>query len=219
MIRHFSSRPGLWRSTGVICSVFLVITLIWSVKPASAQRQITCRVVDIETAKPISGAEVILEGTERRAQTNALGYFQLQIDSMTKLVLNAEGYLSGQVNVPDAVTNFRIDMQPRQEIIEVVEETARFPGGMAAFCEFVGNNLRIPRGAHGIEGEVYVEFVIDATGAVPPDSVVVLKGFNKSCDHEAVRVIRLSPRWTPGTQRGNPVAQRMVLPVKFRVSR
>jgi protein TonB len=67
----------------------------------------------------------------------------------------------------------------------------------------------------GIEGKVFVEFVINRDGSVT--EVRAIKGIGAGCDEEAVRVIQNSPKWNPGKQRGKPVRQRMVLPVTFRL--
>jgi protein TonB len=97
---------------------------------------------------------------------------------------------------------------------------AEFVGGMSKFYKFIGKKLRYPKDAkrQKMEGRVYVEFFIDKDGSIPPDSVRVVRGFFESCDKEAVRIIRASPRWIPGrvVDTGEPVAQRMVLPIMFK---
>jgi len=50
----------------------------------------------------------------------------------------------------------------------------------------------------GIEGSVYIRFVIDSQGAVT--DVEVIKGINGALDKEAMRVTALMPRWKPGRQ-------------------
>ncbi len=65
----------------------------------------------------------------------------------------------------------------------------------------------------GIEGKVFVEFVVDKDGSLT--QFIVVKGIGAGCDEEAVRIIQNSPPWSPGKQRGKPVKQRMVLPIFF----
>jgi periplasmic protein TonB len=98
-----------------------------------------------------------------------------------------------------------------------VEEPASPKGGIAAFYKFVNDKIKYPAQARrmGIEGRVFVEFVIDKDGSI--SDVKFVKGIGASCDEEAVRVVKSAPAWTPGKQRGKPVKQRMVLPITFRL--
>ena len=117
-----------------------------------------------------------------------------------------------------------IKIQPQEEekedpdqIFLVVEETAAPTGGMPAFYEFVGKKLKYPAQARrmGIEGKVFVEFVIERDGSIT--DVKAIKGIGAGCDEEAVRVLQSAPKWKPGKQRGKPVRQRMVLPIAFKL--
>lgn len=98
-----------------------------------------------------------------------------------------------------------------------VENMPVFPGGEEALLAFIGRNVRYPSAAKrmGIEGRVYLSFVIDATGAVT--SVEILKGIGAGCDEEAIRVVEMLPTFDPGKQRGVPVNVRMQLPINFRL--
>jgi outer membrane biosynthesis protein TonB len=104
------------------------------------------------------------------------------------------------------------------EIFLVIEDPASFPGGMEKFYDYVSKNIKTPNEVRirKVSGKVFVEFVIDSTGQIPADQIKVIKGLSKACDEEAVRLVKGSPDWNPGTQRGRPVAQRMVLPITFK---
>lgn len=104
-----------------------------------------------------------------------------------------------------------------EEIFNFVEESALPKAGFVAFYKYVGDQMKYPPQARriGIEGKVFVEFVINKDGSIT--DVKVVKGIGAGCDEEAVRVIRSAPAWTPGKQRGKPVKQRMVLPITFRL--
>ncbi len=103
------------------------------------------------------------------------------------------------------------------QIFLVVEETAAPIGGMPAFYEFVSKKLKYPAQARrmGVEGKVFVEFVIERDGSIT--DVKAIKGIGAGCDEEAVRVLQSAPKWKPGKQRGKPVRQRMVLPIAFKL--
>ncbi|MEO1051264.1 MAG: energy transducer TonB [Bacteroidota bacterium] len=103
------------------------------------------------------------------------------------------------------------------EIFTIVEESATPKGGMQAFYQFVQKKLKYPSQARrmGIEGRVFVQFVIDKDGTVT--DVKAVKGIGAGCDEEAERVIKSAPKWKPGKQRGRPVKQRIILPITFQL--
>ena len=103
------------------------------------------------------------------------------------------------------------------QIFLVVEETATPKGGMSAFYKYVGDKMRYPAQARrmGIEGRVFVEFVINRDGSIT--DVRAIKGIGAGCDEEAVRVVQSAPAWNPGKQRGKPVRQRYVVPIIFKL--
>jgi len=110
--------------------------------------------------------------------------------------------------------------EPKEEVDEIftiVEESAAPKGGMAAFYKYVGDKMKYPPQARrmGIDGKVFVEFVINKDGSIT--DVKAVKGIGAGCDEEAVRVVQSAPSWTPGKQRGKPVKQRMVLPITFKL--
>jgi protein TonB len=65
----------------------------------------------------------------------------------------------------------------------------------------------------GIQGTVYVTFVVEKGGNV--SDVKILRGIGGGCDEEAIRVIRAMPRWNPGKQRGKSVRVQFNMPIKF----
>jgi protein TonB len=90
-----------------------------------------------------------------------------------------------------------------------------YEGGPAEMIKFIQKKLRYPTYAAraGITGTVYVSFVVSTNGSIT--HVEIVKGIDKSCDEEAMRVIALMNKWKPGMQNKMPVAIRMVLPIKF----
>ena len=99
-----------------------------------------------------------------------------------------------------------------------VEEPAVFPTGVIGIMRYVAQNLRYPAKARaaGIEGDVYVLFVVSPTGAVSGTKTNRnLKRVGGGCEEEAVRIVSQMPRWIPARQQGKPVAMRYMLPVRF----
>lgn len=98
-----------------------------------------------------------------------------------------------------------------------VEKMPEFPGGEQALYEFLAKNIKYPALAreNGVEGTVYVKFLVDAKGKI--SDVSLMKGIGSGCDEEAIRVVQKMPRWSPGTLRGEPVDVYYTLPVKFKL--
>lgn len=100
----------------------------------------------------------------------------------------------------------------------VIESPPEPIGGIANFYKFISTNIRYPRAAQqlGIEGRVFVQFIIDKNGKLT--SLEVIRGIGGGCDAEALRVLSLAPAWIPGKQRAKPVKVRMVLPITFKLN-
>jgi periplasmic protein TonB len=96
-----------------------------------------------------------------------------------------------------------------------VEQEPEYPGGELARIKFVQNNMRYPVMANesGIQGVVHVTFVVGKTGEIT--NVSVVRGIGGGCDEEAIRVIKLMPKWIPGRQNGKPVPVWFNFPLKF----
>ncbi|MCF8331705.1 MAG: energy transducer TonB [Bacteroidales bacterium] len=102
-------------------------------------------------------------------------------------------------------------------IFTVIEDSPEFPGGQDSLMAYLNRNIHYPKEAmeKGIEGTVYVTFVIEKDGSV--NKVQILRGIGKACDEEAMRVIRNMSRWKPGFQRGKPVRVQYNIPIKFQL--
>ncbi len=106
--------------------------------------------------------------------------------------------------------------QPKEAaIFTVVEENPQFPGGYSELNKYLGDAINYPEEAKelGIQGRVFVTFVVETNGSV--SNVKVLRGIGGGCDEEAIRVVQGMPKWTPGKQRGIPVRVSFNLPIKF----
>lgn len=99
-----------------------------------------------------------------------------------------------------------------------VEVKPAFPGGEAGLLKFISDHTKYPDicRENGIQGKVFVQFVIGADGIVT--NVSVVKGVDKYLDEEALRVVSSLPAWTPGKQRGKSVPVSYIIPIKFVLS-
>lgn len=115
---------------------------------------------------------------------------------------------------PAVVVEEVVEEEP---IFQVVEEMPSFPGGDAECMRFLSKNIKYPTIAqeNGIQGRVILQFVVNKDGSIV--DVTVARSVDPYLDKEAVRVVKMMPKWTPGKQRGKPVRVKYTLPVMFRL--
>lgn len=125
---------------------------------------------------------------------------------------------TGEVVFDEPVAEVAKEEVDEDVVFTVVEQQAEFPGGMEALVKFLQKNVKYPAIARrmGVEGSVFVSFVVDKAGAI--SDIQVVKGISAECDKEAVRVVGMMPPWKPGKQNGKSVKSRFVLPVKFKLA-
>ena len=138
-----------------------------------------------------------------------------EIEEEIKVNLDIE--VTQDTKVEEIVVKAEEPKEETDEIFTIVEESAAPKGGMGAFYKYVQDKMKYPPQARrmGIDGKVFVEFVVNKDGSIT--DVRAVKGIGAGCDEEAVRVVQSAPAWTPGKQRGKPVKQRMVLPITFKL--
>lgn len=126
---------------------------------------------------------------------------------------------TGEVVFDEPVADVGSEPVEDDVIFTIVEQSAEFAGGLEALKNFLQANMVYPSNARrlGIEGAVYVTFVVDKSGII--SDIQVMKGISADCDKEAVRVVGLMPPWKPGKQAGHTVKSRFVLPLKFTLGR
>ena len=103
-------------------------------------------------------------------------------------------------------------------VYQFVEQMPQFPGGDQAMMEYLKKNLRYPIVAreNEVQGRVIVRFVVNEDGKV--SDVVIMRDIGSGCGQEAVRVVKMMPKWLPGKQNGKPVKTYFTLPVTFRLT-
>ena len=118
-----------------------------------------------------------------------------------------------------------VEVPTKEKLVEVddntvvlfVEQKPEFENGDKAMYEFLSKNIVYPTIAreNGITGTVFVGFVVSKDGTIR--NVEVKRGIGGGCNEEAMRVIKLMPKWKPGKQNGKAVNVAFTLPVKFRL--
>ena len=105
-----------------------------------------------------------------------------------------------------------VEEEPEPEIFMLVEEMPDLIGGLSGLQK----RIRYPEIAKkaGVEGKVFLQFVVDENGNVVDP--IVTRGIGAGCDEAAIKAI-LEAKFTPGKQRGKAVKVKMSLPVTFRL--
>ena len=100
----------------------------------------------------------------------------------------------------------------------MAETMPAFSGGDQKLLEFIRQHLTYPQAAieNGISGRVIVKFCVTANGDI--EDITIVRSLSPECDQEALRIMKLMPKWIPGKQNGKPVAVYYTLPIQFRLA-
>jgi protein TonB len=106
-----------------------------------------------------------------------------------------------------------------EEVVDVAEEDAEFPGGYEKLAEFIQTTLVFPDEAYeiGVKGKAMVRFVVEKDGRISNATVERPIVECPACNKEALNVINKMPKWTPAKNAGRPVRLWVRIPVVFDV--
>jgi TonB family protein len=123
-----------------------------------------------------------------------------------------------EVVPPPPIPEPPIENIEEKVIFDIVEVQPEYPGGMAKMMQFISANFQYPQidRDNGVQGRVFVSFVVEMNGEI--STIKVLRGVSKTLDAEAIRVVKLMPNWTPGTQSGKPVRVKFNLPIRAQLT-
>ncbi len=142
---------------------------------------------------------------------------------LVPVLLGMSGFVFGQ-NTTNAKAKKEVKtvkgvkmLKPGNEVFTIVDNPPEFPGGQSALMKFIGNKIEYPKGAikEGVEGTVYVNFVVEKDGSITELSLA--RSVDSRLDKESIRVVKLMPKWNPGTQRGEKVRVKFTLPIAFKL--
>ena len=111
----------------------------------------------------------------------------------------------------------KINVASENGVNKYVDEMPKFSGGELGLRKFIASNTRYPNSAReqGIEGKVFIRFVISHSGEVINPQVV--KSVDRLLDIEAIRVIKMLPNWIPGKKNGKPAYVWYTVPINFQL--
>lgn len=119
---------------------------------------------------------------------------------------------------PDDPTAPTLEDDPNNPLhFQVVERLPEFPGGPKELMKWLTQNLRYPQQAltRKQQGEVMVQFIINRDGTLTDFKVT--KSAGTALDNEALRVMRMMPKWTPGEDHGKKCRTLFIIPVVFKI--
>ena len=118
---------------------------------------------------------------------------------------------------PDKVDEYLAERKDTINVYDCVEQMPSFPGGSQKLKEFIEENLRYPKALEEtcLQGRVIVRFIVERNGKL--SNVKVVKSVHPALDKEALRIVKLMPRWIPGRQNGITVRVKYYIPIIFRL--
>lgn len=103
------------------------------------------------------------------------------------------------------------------EIYTIVDKMPVYEYGEKELANFISYNMRYPKEAlqQGIEGRILCSFIVGKDGSI--SNIEVVSGSNEALNNEAIRVLGLMPKWTPGENNGEKVNVKCLLPIDFTI--
>lgn len=219
-----TAKADLTKKTFLFFNIGLIVSLLLAITA------FTYKVYDDTSAKDLNGNQTIVDEILEVPPTEQLPPPPPKIEQPQIIEVPDDKKIEEEIEInmdtETTITETRaeivapvieVEKEDPNQVFLVVEETAAPIGGMTAFYQFVQKKMKYPAQARrmGVEGRVFVEFVIEKDGSIT--DVKFIKGIGAGCDEEAVRVVESAPKWKPGKQRGKPVRQKMVLPISFKL--
>ncbi len=205
-------------------------------------KTVSGKVVD-ENGKNLEGASVVVKNTTTGTTTDENGVFNLELMDDTPLVISYVGFRTQEVTpIFDNAMHVRMISEiigiekvvvvsyatirtssksiekkstGQDKVFTIVEQMPEFPGGPLALRKYIAQKIKYPYSAQkdGIQGQVFVNFVINSEGQVC--NVKVVRSVCPALDNEAIRVIYSLPQWSPGVQQEKAVDVSYTIPIDF----
>ena len=99
----------------------------------------------------------------------------------------------------------------------VVEDLPQYPGGAVEFLKWLTKTLRYPTVARDnrTQGKVVAVFYVEKDGSIT--GIKITKSLSAECDREALRVLRMMPKWQPGIYHDEPCRTKVCIPIVFKL--
>ena len=165
------------------------------------------------TSLTACGQNKLSQGCENDSTETELAGDVVEVDGMMEMPEpEEEEVVRGKMPAPvDTITPVKKD----EPVIygEVPYSQPQFPGGESAMVKFIENNVRYPEGKDK-EGKVVVSFKVERDGSL--SNIKVVRGLGPGFDEEALRVVKMMPKWNPGRTGDSISVVRYNIPVVFK---
>ena len=93
-----------------------------------------------------------------------------------------------------------------------VDIKPEFEGGMEKFYKFIGQNFKVPD-EEDLRGKIFVSFVVEKDGSL--GDIKVIRDIGYGTGNEAIRVLKICPKWKPGELNGKKVRVLYSMPINI----
>lgn len=185
-----------------------------------------------------SGQDIIATYWAKESYFSSTHYIEYSADVKFEMIINEEGKIislrdvekknenivqvqrdttAHQLNTADQPSSNAESSDTRIYDIALVEQKPEFAGGQKEMVKYLSNNIKYPPNARqaNVSGKVYLSFIVEKDGSI--NDIRIKQGIGFGCDDEAIRVLRNSPKWKPGTVGGNAVRTFCILPINFQL--
>lgn len=111
-----------------------------------------------------------------------------------------------------------MDVDPANPLnFHIVEDLPQYPGGAVEFMKWLTRTLQYPKKARELkrQGKVVAVFYVEKDGSIT--GINITQSLSPECDREALRVLRLMPKWKPGIQHDEPCRTKVCIPIVFKL--
>lgn len=213
------NKRNVYLMFGLVVSLGIVLLAFeWTAKPKKVDSLGSINAVDVEEEIiPITREQEIKPPPPPPPPkvVEILNIVDDDVEIDDELHIDTEADDKTLITVAPVISTKVEEEEEEQQVFFIVEDMPEFPGGEMALRTYIANAIKYPVIAqeNGIQGKVYVTFVVGKDGSVSNASIA--RGVDPSLDKEALRVVNTLPKWKPGKQRGKPVNVSYTVPINF----
>ncbi|GAB2987798.1 hypothetical protein GCM10027049_29900 [Mucilaginibacter puniceus] len=133
------------------------------------------------------------------------GEWKFKEDNLTAVELYKDGeFISGTSNLNGDIKKYTVHTS-----------LPTYKGSNTGFVEYLAENIRYPPSDRekNVQGRVVVTFFVEKDGSL--SNIKIIESVSPDIDAEAIKAIKNSPKWIPGTQFGRPVRASYIVPINF----
>ena len=202
------------KNVATVCNNFNVLPLKLRIRMMNKKRTNSWLRAKYLLLVPVIGVALVACNLDKKTAEPATAAEQAQTDSAAGKPMMVGVTVDGTPAQDEAQAGGSV---VQGDVFDVVEKMPEFPGGQQELMNFLMKNIKYPKEAtdKGTQGRVVVQFVVNKDGSVVEPTVV--KSVSPELDQEALRVVKMMPKWQPGKQNGEVVRVKYTIPVSFRL--